>query len=249
MFENPLPYLWLVPALPLFAAALTALVGKRLGSQAHWPCLLGALGACFFAVCTAVSVGNGFAGQQVYYTWFQIADLNATFSLRADGLTAVMLVTVTFIGSLIVVFSIGYMHGDPGYPRFFAVVSLFLFAMTLLVTADNFLLLYAGWEGVGVCSYLLIGYWFTKPSAATAARKAFLVTRLGDIGLFIGIALLWDRFHTLDMNRIFEIGGRDTFLVGIAASACSSGRQASRPSSRCTSGCRTPWKARRRCRP
>lgn len=216
MFENPLPYLWLVPALPLLGAAVTASLGKHLGPHAHWPCLLGSLGACVFAIFTAICVGNGFAGGQVYYTWFQAGDLHATFSLRADGLTAVMLVTVTFVGSLIVIFAIGYMHGDPGYPRFFAEVSLFLFAMTLLVSADNFLLLYAGWEGVGVCSYLLIGFWFTKPSAATAARKAFLVTRLGDIGLFIGIALLWWRFDTLDMNTLFQVGGRDTFLVGIA---------------------------------
>ena len=121
----------------------------------------------------------------------RVTVFDASFRFRADALTAIMLLTVTFISSFIAIYSIGYMHGDPGYPRFFACVSLFLAAMTLLVSADNFLVLYAGWEGVGLCSYLLIGFWFTKPSAAAAARKAFLVTRLGDIGLFVGIALLW----------------------------------------------------------
>src|SRR5207253_9346388 len=112
------------------------------------------------------------------------------FTLRADALTAVMLVTVTFIGSLIAIYSAGYMHGDPGYARFFAEISLFIFSMTGLVLADNFLLLYAFWEGVGLCSYLLIGFWFTRPSAAAAAKKAFLVTRLGDLGFFIAVLMI-----------------------------------------------------------
>src|SRR2546423_15400277 len=102
-----------------------------------------------------------------------------------------MMVMMTISGSLIAIISTSNMHGDPGYPRFFAEVSLFLFFMVGLVLANNFVLLYACWEGVGLCSYLLIGFWFAKPSAAAAAHKAFLVTRLGDIGLFIGILILW----------------------------------------------------------
>jgi len=138
------------------------------------------------------------------YTWFKAGEVNASFGLRADPLSAIMLVTVTFIGSLIALFSVGYMHGDEGYPRFFAEISLFIFSMTLLVLADNFLLLYAGWEGVGLCSYLLIGFWFTKPSAAAAARKAFLVTRLGDVGLFLGILLLWwGSGYALEYDEVF----------------------------------------------
>src|SRR5207253_2309336 len=124
------------------------------------------------------------------------------FSLRADALTAIMLVMVTFIGSLIAIYAAGYMHGDPGYPRFFAEVALFLFSMTGLVLANNFILLYAFWEGVGVCSFLLIGFWFARPAAAAAARKAFLVTRLGDIGLFLGILLLWINCnYSLDFDQ------------------------------------------------
>ena len=103
---------------------------------------------------------------------------STSFTLRADALTAIMLCTVTFIGTLIAIYSVGYMHGDPGYPRFFAEISLFIFSMTGLVLADNFFLLYAFWEGVGLCSYLLIGFWFTRPSAAAAAKKAFLVTQV-----------------------------------------------------------------------
>ncbi|MFO0969192.1 MAG: NADH-quinone oxidoreductase subunit L [Gemmataceae bacterium] len=214
--SDPRPYLWLVPALPLLGAAITALGGRWLRDKAHWPCLIGSVGACIFSALTLTAVAGGFAGSHAYYTWFQIGDVDVSFALRADALTAVMLMTVTFVGSLIVVFAIGYMHGDPGYPRFFAAVSLFLAAMTLLVSADNFLLLYAGWEGVGVCSYLLIGFWFTKPSAAAAARKAFLVTRLGDIGLFVGIVLLWVYTGSMDMETVFQRAPAHPEVIGIA---------------------------------
>ncbi len=115
-----------------------------------------------------------------------------------------MLVTVTFVGGLIAIYSAGYMRGDPGYPRFFAEIALFIFSMTGLVLASNFLLLYAFWEGVGLCSYLLIGFWFTRPSAAAAARKAFLVTRLGDVGLLFGIILIWINFGTLDYSEVLR---------------------------------------------
>src|SRR5262249_9516294 len=133
-----------------------------------------------------------------YYTWFQAGDpagggpvMDVGMSLRADALSAMMLVMITFVSTLIATFAAGYMAGEGGYPRLFAEISLFVASMTLLVLADNFIVLFAGWEGVGLCSYLLIGFWFTKPSAAAAARKAFLVTRIGDVGMMIGIMLLW----------------------------------------------------------
>ena len=133
---------------------------------------------------------------RVYYNWIKVGDagigrgIDIGFGLNADALSAMMLVMVTFIGTLIAIYSVGYMHGDEGYARFFAEVSLFIFSMTTLVLADNFFCLYLGWEGVGLCSYLLIGFWFTKPAAAAAARKAFLVTRIGDMGFLLGILLL-----------------------------------------------------------
>lgn len=198
--------LWLIPFLPFLGAATIALFGKSfLRGQSHWPCILGAVGACGLSILTFISVGGHHDAQILdTYIWFQAGSVDVDFSLRADGLSAVMLVTVTFIGSLIAIYASGYMQGDPGYPRFFAAVSLFLAAMTTLVLANNFILLYAGWEGVGVCSYLLIGFWFAKPAAAAAARKAFLVTRLGDIGLFIGILILWSHCGSLDFDRVFE---------------------------------------------
>ncbi len=209
--SDPTPYLWLIPALPLLASALTAALGPRyLRQNSHWPCVLTAGISCFLSFMTLVAVARGFPGEgqrgfHTYYEWFQAGDVSVGFSLRADGLTAIMLVTVTFIGSLIAIYSIGYMRGDPGYPRFFAEISLFLFSMTGLVLADNFILLYAFWEGVGLCSYLLIGFWFMRPSAAAAARKAFLVTRLGDIGLFLGILLLWSVSNqSLDYDSVFR---------------------------------------------
>jgi NADH-quinone oxidoreductase subunit L len=203
------PFLWLIPALPLAASALIGLAGPRLlRGYSHWPCILAIAGSCLISVWVLRAVAqapDGAEGVARYYTWFQIAGLDVGVTLRADALTAIMLVTVTFIATLIAVYSVGYMHGDPGYPRYFAEIALFVFSMTGLVLADNFLLLYAFWEGVGLCSYLLIGFWFTKPAAAAAARKAFLVTRIGDLGFILGIILLWLEFgHRLDYGIVFD---------------------------------------------
>ena len=225
------PLLWLIPAFPLAAAVVTAFLGpKLLRAQSHWPCVLATACSCvlsLFVFAAVYSSGMEHPLQVVpYYTVFQVGSVNVGFNLRADALTALMLVMITFIGTLIAIFSIGYMHGELngghghddhghdhdaptspnyGYPRFFAEVSLFIFSMTLLVLADNLLVLYAGWEGVGLCSYLLVGFWFTKPAAANAARKAFLVTRIGDVGLFLGIMLLWlgSGYH-LDYEGVFR---------------------------------------------
>jgi proton-translocating NADH-quinone oxidoreductase chain L len=229
--SNVPAYLWLIPFLPLAAAALTALFGPRvLRQQSHWPCILAAAGSCVLSVFVLLAVRDlaptGPADHRAeeqyvaaYYTWIHAGFVDIGFTLRADSLTAIMLVMVTFIGTLIAIYSAGYMHGEEGYPRYFAEVALFLFSMTGLVLADNYLLLYAFWEGVGLCSYLLIGFWFTKPSAADAARKAFLVTRLGDVGLFLGILALWVTFgHTLNYDDIFgqlQRSGPPAWLNGI----------------------------------
>jgi NADH-quinone oxidoreductase subunit L len=130
-------------------------------------------------------------------------DFRVEIKLRADPLTAVMLVTVTLISLLVAVYSIGYMHGDPGYWRFFTYIGLFVFSMTMLVSASNFLLLYVFWEAVGLCSYLLIGFWFQKPEAAAAGKKAFLVNRIGDFGFALGVFLIWTTFGTLDYDGVF----------------------------------------------
>jgi proton-translocating NADH-quinone oxidoreductase chain L len=211
--------LLLILLLPLAASVLTALLGYPLLKQfSHWPCVIASALACLLSVIVLQSPGE----RVVYYDWFAVGDVSVRFALQSDGLTAVMLCMVTFVGTLIALYSAGYMHGDPGYPRFFAVVSLFLFSMTGLVMANNLVLLYAFWEGVGVCSYLLIGFWFTRPSAAAAARKAFLVTRIGDAGLFLGILVIWAFFqvpgrgsilqslHSFDFDRIFLAAGEQS---------------------------------------
>jgi NADH-quinone oxidoreductase subunit L len=207
--SDVLSYLWLIPVLPLAGSILIGMLGPRILRQAsHWPCILGSAGSCVLSVMVLIAVAE-YSGERTeppkpYYTWFQAGDVNVGFALRADPLTAIMLVTVTFISTLIAIYSVGYMHGDAGYARYFAEIALFVFSMTGLVLADNFIVLYAFWEGVGLCSYLLIGFWFTKPAAAAAARKAFLVTRIGDLGFLLGIILLWFGFgHDLNYDTVF----------------------------------------------
>jgi NADH-quinone oxidoreductase subunit L len=146
-------------------------------------------------------------------------DLQIDIILRADPLTAAMLAIVTCISSLVAIYAIGYMRGDPGYWRFFTYVSLFVFAMTMLVTASNFVLLYAFWEMVGLCSYLLIGFWYEKPAAATAGKKAFLVNRLGDCGFLLGIFFIWDIYGTLDFTEVFA-AAKNSPGDGMATAIC-----------------------------
>jgi NADH-quinone oxidoreductase subunit L len=198
-------YLWLIPALPLLASIVTAALGPRvLREQSHWPCILACIGSFILSVPLLLASYREYHPAP-YFTWFHAGDVDVGFTLRADPLTGIMLVTVTGIVSLIAIYSAGYMHGDPGYARYFAEIALFIFSMTGLVLADNLLVLYAFWEGVGLCSYLLIGFWFTKPSASAAARKAFLVTRIGDLGFILGIILLWAGLgHHLNYEDVFR---------------------------------------------
>ncbi|HEV3262677.1 MAG TPA: NADH-quinone oxidoreductase subunit L [Gemmataceae bacterium] len=220
--SDPAAYLWLIPVLPLAAFVLTAALGPRLlRGHSHWPCVLATVASFILSAIALTAVANGHADSnpQPYYTWFHAGDADIGFTLRADALSVFMAVTVTFIASFIAIYSIGYMHGDEGYARYFAEVSLFVFAMTGLVLADNFLVLFAFWEGVGLCSYLLIGFWFTKPSAAQAARKAFLVTRLGDLGFILGVILLWITFgHELGYEAVFARAG--TVPAGLLTAIC-----------------------------
>jgi len=214
----------LVLGLPLAAALLTPLLGAvRLTRAAHLPAVLGFAAAAAAAAVLLVRVAG--AEHKTFVsspgTWFEIAQLRAGVSLTVDPLSAVMLATVTFIATWIAVFSAGYMRGDEGYARYFTFVSLFVFCMCLLVLANNFLLLVAGWEGVGLCSYLLVGYYYAKPSAADAARKAFLVTRLGDTGFLLGIFLLWQAGgFTLDLDTLFERVVKAPPPPGVMEAAC-----------------------------
>ena len=185
------PELALIPLLPLAAFTVLILIGRRLGRFSAW------LAVAALAGAAGVSLGVGpavKAGQRLGISWPGLAagDPRWTLGLAVDGLTWLMLLVVTLIGTLIAVYSVGYMRGDPRFSRFFAYLALFCASMLTLVLADHLVLLYAGWELVGLCSYLLISFWFEKPAAAEAGRKAFLTTRIGDTGLLMGIlTLVW----------------------------------------------------------
>ena len=131
--------------------------------------------------------------------WISLGSVTFSMGFYLDSVTTIMLIVVTLVSSLVHIFSMGYMHGDPRYPRFFAYLSLFSFSMLFLVVSDNLLGIYIGWELVGLCSYLLIGFWFEKDSAANACKKAFLTTRVGDVGMFIGMMMLFAKFKTLSL--------------------------------------------------
>ena len=142
------------------------------------------------------------------YEWFSVGSLHTNIELRADAITAIMLTMVTGVSLLVSIFSSGYMSHDPGYPRFFAAVSLFVFSMCMLLLSGSFIQLFVFWEAVGLCSYLLIGFWFQKPAAAAAAKKAFVVNRIGDFGLIIGIFLIWTNFGSLDFVSVLGDSSR-----------------------------------------
>ena len=152
------------------------------------------------------------------YEWISSGDFHVEISFLVDGLTAMLLLVVSTVGFLVHIYSIGYMDGDRGFWRFFAYLNLFMFSMLLLILGDNFLMLYVGWEAVGLCSYALIGFWYKKPSAAGAAKKAFVVNRVGDLGFGLGVMMIWVNLGTLSFHEVFErIGTLDEGTVTIIA--------------------------------
>jgi NADH-quinone oxidoreductase subunit L len=204
--------IWLIPAAPLVAAVVTGLAGpKLLRERSHWPCWL-ALGistVCALVLLLSIvpqgfSVQDGSAAIATGYEWCTIGDFSVRVDLRADAMTAIMLAMVTFVSLLVAVFAGGYMQGDAGFARFFAEVSLFVFSMCMLVLAANFVLLFVFWEAVGLCSYLLIGFWFRRPSAAAAAVKAFVVNRIGDFGFILGVLMIWTTFGSFDFADVLD---------------------------------------------
>ena len=198
--------LWLIPVFPLAAFLINGLLGRRLtGKAAHWPALA-AVGMSFMCALLVLrhAVEHG-SWQVSLFTWIKVGDFTVPLKLAADPLTAVMLVVVTGVSFLVHLYSVGYMHGDGSYPRFFAYLSLFTFSMLMLVLSGNFLLLYVFWEAVGLCSYLLIGFWVHKKSAADAGKKAFLVNRVGDFGFALGILLLISNTGTVDYQEVFRL--------------------------------------------
>ena len=203
---NPNLNLWLIPILPLAGAAINGFLGNKSSRQAITTVALFFSGAAF---AMALWVAARFSSLSLPYQefvahWIRSGSFSADFAFYLDQLSLVMLLVVTGVGFLIHVYSIGYMWEDPSYYRFFSYLNLFMFFMLTLVLAGNYLLMFIGWEGVGLASYLLIGFWFTKDSAASAGKKAFIVNRIGDFGFLIALFLLIKHFGSLNFAQVFH---------------------------------------------
>jgi NADH-quinone oxidoreductase subunit L len=207
-----LEHVWLIPLMPLLAAAACGLAGRSLGERAGTL----ATGGMFTTLVLSLRfVLNDVRAMAAYpdlygalpyrmtlFTWMEFGPHVINAGFQVDQVSAIMLLIVSLVGTLVFYYATGYMKGDPGYPRFFAYLSLFAFSMYILVLADNFLMLFVGWEGVGLCSYLLIGFWYKNPEYASAGKKAFLVNRIGDFGFLIAMFILLRWFGTLDFQAL-----------------------------------------------
>ena len=199
-------HLLIIVLAPLLGSILAGLFGRQIGrAGAHTVTIAGVAISCAMSVFVLWQlVGQGASPyNQNIYTWFEIGSYQAHVGFMIDKLTAMMMVVVTFVSLLVHLYTIGYMADDPGYQRFFSYISLFTFSMLMLVMSNNFLQLFFGWEAVGLVSYLLIGFWFKKPTAIFANLKAFLVNRVGDFGFLLGIAAILFWFKTLDYATVF----------------------------------------------
>src|SRR6202034_2948020 len=208
-----LTHLWIILALPLLGSAINGLFGKAFSKLLVNTFAVGSVALSFVAAAEAVREFFLLAPSQIpfvksYFTWLMGGEATAhpfrvDFALQIDQLTVVMLMVVTFVGMLIHIYSTGYMAHEDGYYRFFCYLNLFMFFMLTLVTGANLIVMFVGWEGVGLCSYLRIGFYFLKKSAADAGKKAFIVTRIGDFGFTVGILMVFATFGTVSFGEIF----------------------------------------------
>jgi len=209
MVNSTLNMVWLIPLFPLIGFLLNGLFGKRLGNKA-----VGIIGSGLIFLSFAVSgylllnyLGLHQTGAEFHTTlfnWISVGDLQLRVSFQVDSLSLMMAVMITGVAFLIHVYSIGYMHGDKGFARFFSYMNLFSFMMLILVLSDNYILMFLGWEGVGLCSYLLIGFWYEDEANAIAGKKAFIVNRIGDFGFLLGVLLLFITFGSFQYSEIFS---------------------------------------------
>jgi len=204
-----LNHLWIILALPLAGSALNGLLGKNWAKSTVNAVAVGSVSLTFLAVLELVREFLQLAPVQIpavgdYFTWISAGAFRVDFALQVDQLTIVMLLVVSFVGMLIHIYSTGYMAHEGGYYRFFSYLNLFMFFMLTLVMGANLIVMFVGWEGVGLCSYLLIGFWFLKKSAADAGKKAFITTRIGDFGFTVGILLVFYTFSSVDFGTIFQ---------------------------------------------
>jgi NADH-quinone oxidoreductase subunit L len=204
-----LDHLWIIIALPLLGAAINGLLGKNFSKPIVNSVGIGSIALAFLSFVELVREFAQLPAEQIpwvktYFTWITAGQFKVDFSLQVDQLTIIMLGVVTFVSLLVHIYSTGYMAHEEGYYRFFSYLNLFVFFMLTLVLAANVVLMFVGWEGVGLCSYLLVGFWFLKQSAISAGKKAFITTRIGDFGFTIGILLLFWTFKSVDFGAIFK---------------------------------------------
>ena len=221
--------LWIIPLLPLLGSAINGLFGAKWSKAAVNSVALGSTGVSFLCALEAVRkflAGGSQPFRKEFFDWIVAGNFRAGFDLQLDQLTVVMLLVVTGVGFLIHIYSTGYMAHEEGYYRFFSYLNLFMFFMLILVLAANYVLLFVGWEGVGLCSYLLIGFYFLRKSAADAGKKAFIVNRIGDFGFMLGMFLLFRTFHSLDFATVFAAAAKPEVAVeplgqfGVLTVAC-----------------------------
>ena len=212
---------YIIIFLPLLGSVISGFFGRYIGSKSSEiiTCLCVSISACLSLFIFYKVIYHDYTNHVIIAKWIESGTLNVNWSIYVDPLSALMLVVVTLISAIVHIYSVGYMSHDPHKPRFMSYLSLFTFAMLMLVTADNFIQLFFGWEGVGVCSYLLIGFWFKKNTANSAAIKAFLVNRVGDFGLALGIFLIFYFFGTVNYIDVFEaiktIENKDIVFLGL----------------------------------
>ncbi|MEJ7762997.1 MAG: NADH-quinone oxidoreductase subunit L, partial [Thermomicrobiales bacterium] len=230
--------LFLIPLLPLVAFVINILAGRgAIRDRAHWVAAPAVFGSWLLSIFVLLDLAaNEEPLRQHLFTWIPAGDFTVEVNLFADQLTAVMLLVVTTVGLLVHVYSIGYMRGDGGYYRFFSYLPLFVFSMLMLVLADDYLLMFVFWEAVGLCSYFLIGFWFKRRSAANAARKAFIVNRIGDLGFGLGIMLTFWTFGTLAFHgeegvfaRVDEVSGGTLTAIALLLFLGACGKSAQFP--------------------
>ncbi len=236
-----LEYVGLIPLFPAIGFAVNLFFGRRMAKAAVGGVACGAIGLSFLvALLVFVDLLNlppaGRSVEKILYTWILSGDFQANVGFLVDPLSMVMMLVVSGVSLVIHVYSYGYMHDDPDFPRYFTYLNLFVFFMLVLVSANNFLLLFVGWEGVGLCSYFLIGFWYEKKSAADAGKKAFIVNRIGDYGFLLAIFLIFVTFGTIDFKAVFAaapgkvaVGGEIITLIALLLFMGATGKSAQIP--------------------
>src|SRR6202012_5119463 len=202
-------YIWLIPVLPLAGFIINGLFRNTLSEK-----MIGFIGSIVVLAAFGLSVAaflqvksTGHPINVTLYNWIGVQYFKVPFAFLVDQLSSLMLLIITGVGFLIHLYSIGYMHLDEGFGKFFAYLNLFVFFMLLLVLGSNYLIMFIGWEGVGLCSYLLIGFWYTNPSYADAAKKAFIMNRIGDLGFIIAVIIIMVVFGSAEYKDVFKLAG------------------------------------------